>query len=90
MHFVGKPPLDPGRRDLAILVMFGSTGLMMDLVILSFFKFVSHPSLSFQLSYFLCAFDMDCKMNRLFMQLAEDLGALPIWVFNNGTDLFLI
>ncbi|KAF5941103.1 hypothetical protein HYC85_022270 [Camellia sinensis] len=47
MHSAGKKLLGPGKRDLDILVMFGITGLMMDL-------------------------------------LAEDLGAAPVWVFNNG------
>ncbi|XP_073221098.1 uncharacterized protein [Cicer arietinum] len=39
MNIDGKRPLDLGRRDQGTLVMYGSTGLMMDLAILSFFKY---------------------------------------------------
>lgn len=45
MHFDGKLQLDLGRRDQGTSVMYGSTGLMMELDILSssklvpFFKF---------------------------------------------------
>lgn len=42
MHFAGKRQLGPGRRDLDTLVMFGSTGLMRDLVTSNSFKYVSY------------------------------------------------
>ncbi|KAG2689876.1 hypothetical protein I3843_09G158700 [Carya illinoinensis] len=53
MHFVGKQPLDPGRRDQGTVDVWNywtDDGL-------GYFEF---------------------------LQLTEDLGALPVWVYNNG------
>ncbi|KAM7505181.1 hypothetical protein LguiB_004085 [Lonicera macranthoides] len=70
MLFDGKKLLDHGKRGLDILVMFGNTGLMMDLAILSFSRRISKNYIGVQYDDY--------------ENLAEDLGALPIWVFNNG------
>ena len=51
-----------------------------------FFSSVIQECLEFPLKSCFCRYQF---LKILFMQLAEDLGTLPIWVFNNGTSHFL-
>lgn len=88
MHSDGKKPLDLGKRDPAILAMFGSIGPMMALVTSSSFKLdFFFSSRVYETSQFCIFNDSTSSMlnvKRTFLQLAEDIGAAPIWVFNNG------
>lgn len=91
MLFTGRQQLDHGKRDLGILMRFGNTGLMTDLVSLSFSRYLllsciwrinRHPHWVFIELPWLSS---NCMVLIVFfLQLAEDLGALPVWVFNCG------
>ena len=81
MHSGGENLLVHGKRGLDTLGMFGITGLMMALDIMNFFRY------KITLLQFTCPF-LSLSLQHLTLKctskLAEDLGAAPIWVFNNG------
>lgn len=79
-----------GKSGLVILMMYGSTGQMMDLVSLSSFKWVSCFYLNKEISqgtnHFNLSNSADLVIGVDLLQLAEDLGASPVWVANSGNN----
>nr|AFK47166.1 unknown [Medicago truncatula] len=68
MHFDGKRLLDLGRRDQGTSVMYGSTGLMMDLAIMSFSNY--------QRIWVLCRYGYLIMVSAITMKLIRPLSYL--------------
>lgn len=78
--------------------MFGSIGPMMALVTLSSFKWDNISFFLFiyrvytSLKSWICNDSLSSisDVRWTFLQMAEDIGAAPIWVFNNGNLSFFV